>query len=423
MNKKTTETAAKNSCGIGEKEFADAVRKIGGRSYIVGGFVRDTFLGKRPKDKDYCVGGIDEKNFCALFPNAKKIGRAFPVYMMKIDGRDAEIAFLRREKKIGRGYRGFEAICDPTISIEDDLFRRDTTMNAMAIDILSGALIDPYGGQKDAAAGIIRAVSHHFADDPVRAIRAARQSAEHGFRIADETFAAMRSCGSELPFVAAERIFHETEAALKTKKPSLFFRNLQQADLLKIVFPEIFALIGKTQPVDFHPEGDAFEHSLLTLDKTAAMTTAVHARFAALVHDIGKGATPPEMLPHHYEHDERGLIVLAAWNERMTLPKIFLQSARLAITEHMRAPMMKKAGKKVELLLKINASPLGFDGFNALILADHGSLPPFLRDYAKILPQLLAVSGKDCPDGICGAKIGEWIRNRRAQLMKALDAD
>ena len=171
---------------------ADFVRRLcdaGARIFRVGGCVRDHFRGARAKDVDYAVTGIAEERFHALFPHAEKIGKAFPVYHVRVDGVRREVAFARRERKTGAGYRGFDVAFDPTVTIEEDLYRRDTRMNAMALELPSGDLHDPYGGRSDIAAGMIRAVSQHFMDDPVRALRAARQAAAFGFRVEEETIA------------------------------------------------------------------------------------------------------------------------------------------------------------------------------------------------------------------------------------------
>mgnify|MGYP002860597127 CR=1 FL=1 len=304
-----------------ELDFAKIINKLGGKAYLVGGAVRDKFRGVTAHDRDYCVTGIEEKIFAEAFPHAAKFGKSFPVYSVEIDGAFCEVAFARTERKVGVGYHGFEIIFSPNVTITQDLFRRDTTINAMAIELLSGELIDPFGGREDVLNKKIRAVSEHFTDDPVRALRAARQAAQFGFEICAETIDKMRLCGEELAHEPTERIFDELETALKTDKPSIFFRSLEQADLLEIVFPEIANLRGKIQPAYYHPEGDSYEHTLKILDDVAKINPKPLVRFAALVHDLGKGITPPEMLPHHYKHEKRGLEVLNKMNQRMTLPK------------------------------------------------------------------------------------------------------
>ncbi|MBR4696083.1 MAG: HD domain-containing protein [Selenomonadaceae bacterium] len=393
-----------------EYELAEKARASGARVFRVGGCVRDAFLGRHPKDRDYVFCGMGEETFHGLFPRAKKVGRSFPVYLLEIDGEMCEVSFARREWKAGHGYRGFRVEFDDGVSIEEDLFRRDTTMNSMALELPEGTLIDPYGGREDLRRGIIRAVSHHFNEDPVRALRAARQAAEHGFSIEPGTLEYMGQCGEELETEPQERLVNEMSLVLSARQPSLFFRNLQAAGLLSRVFPELYRLIGKTQPKDFHPEGDAYEHSLLVLDRVSEETGNPVARFAALVHDIGKGMTPDDMLPHHYGHEKRGIEVLGQWNERMRMPKLWLQAGEFLISQHMRAARMEKPGKIVELLLAVEKGPLPFPEFNAVIRADHGSLPEYLRQYGKYLSAIHAVRGDICPRHIQGKAVGEWLR-------------
>ncbi|MBQ7629110.1 MAG: HD domain-containing protein, partial [Selenomonadaceae bacterium] len=211
---------------------------------------------------------------------------------------------------------------------------------------------------------------------------------------------------------AGERIFAELETALKTDKPSIFFRNLERAGLLGVTFPEIENLRGKTQPAEFHPEGDAYEHTMQILDEVAAVNKKPVIRFAALAHDFGKGTTPLEMLPHHYKHDLRGLDVLNEMDRRIHLPKDWKKIAAFVIKEHMRAPVMTAPGKIVELLIKLSKLKIVKD-FADIINADHHGLPTYLADAEKILPELLKITGRDVPPEIHGEKIGEYIFQAR----------
>ena len=399
-----------------ELEFVTTLRNAGARVFIVGGWVRD-FLRQVPAhDKDYMVAGIDEDKFQRCFPQALRVGKAFPVYLVDIDGQHAEVAFARKEKKQGAGYRGFVVDYGCTVTLEEDLYRRDTTINSMAMELPSGEIFDLYGGIRDVEQGIIRPVSHHFAEDPVRALRAARQAAEFNFTLAEETKTAMRACREELAGEPAERLLQELKRALMTKEPSRFFRALQDTDLLDVTFPELARLIGKTQPEAFHPEGDAFEHTMLVVDTVAAETDSLLARFCGLVHDLGKGETPAEMLPHHYGHEVRGQDVLRKWNQRMTLPKKWLQGGMLIIEQHMRAPRLTKAGKIAELLLKVEASPLAVTDFQAVIRADHHSLPVYLEQAAMIIDCMQQVNGSQAPKHLRGAAIGDWVRSQQVKV-------
>lgn len=403
-----------------EEDFVAALRKCGARVFIVGGWVRDQIRGVKAHDKDYMVAGIEEKTFANLFPEAEKVGKSFPVYLVAIDGKKSEVAFARKERKTGSGYCGFAVEYDPSVTLEEDLYRRDTTINSLAMELPSRQIHDLYGGIADTRRGIIRAISEHFCEDPVRALRAARQAAEFGFAIEDNTYRLMAACRDELAGEPAERLLGELRRALRAPKPSVFFRCLNRTGILAITFPELAALIGKTQPAAFHPEGDAFEHTMLVVDKVAAQTSSVLARFAGLVHDLGKGTTPKEMEPHHYGHEERGLEVLTAWNQRMTLPRDWLQAGGFVIAEHMRAPLLGKEAKIVDLLLRIDRSNLSWEEFLAVIMADHQSLPDYLQNGEGYVRKMKQVSGRDCPEGLTGKKIGEWIRSEQLKIYRSL---
>ena len=405
-----------------ELDFINKVSSIGGRVYLVGGAVRDKFRGVEAHDRDYCVTGLTESEFNCAFPEAFKVGHSFPVYKVSINDKSFEVAFARRERKVGTGYRGFEMLFNPTVTIEEDLYRRDTTINAIAIDLIEGKVIDPYNGIDDIINHKIRAVSKHFVDDPVRALRAARQSAQFNFDITNDTIISMNKCAAELAQEPKERIFNELNLALKTDKPSIFFRNLERAKLLEIIFPEIHQMIGKTQPTDFHPEGDAFEHIMNMVDEVSKVNTKTIVRFAALVHDIGKGTTPENMLPHHYGHDVRGLMVLDEWNQRMTFPREWLKTAKFVIEKHMHAPLYKKPGKIVDLIMKIPTAKMTFEDFNDIILADHKSLPKYLENSEKIYSELLKVNARNYPENLKGEQIGQWLRSERIkQYLKYID--
>lgn len=406
-----------------EFDFAKKIHDIGGTAYLVGGAVRDKFRGVEAHDRDYCVTGVDEKNFAEAFPHAAKFGKSFPVYSVEIDGAYCEVAFARTERKVGTGYRGFDILFAPSVTIEQDLFRRDTTINAMAVELTSGKLIDPFGGREDVFNKKIRAVSKHFIDDPVRALRAARQSAQFGFEICAETIEAMRCCKEELAHEPTERIFDELVTALKTNKPSIFFRSLERADLLAITFPEIANLRGKIQPTCFHPEGDAYEHTLKIVDDVSAINPKPIVRFAALVHDLGKGTTPPEMLPHHYKHEKRGLEVLNQMNRRMTLPNDWKKFAAFVIREHMRAPRLNKAAKIVDLLLSLNALTVDVKDFCDIIGADNHGLPPYLEHAQELIGELLKIGGKDAPPELYGSEVGQWIRAARIRRFVKIYGD
>lgn len=398
-----------------ELEFAEKIAAAGGRAYVVGGAVRDELRGAAPKDKDYMVTGMSEENFLALFLKAHRVGRSFPVYLLELEGKSSEVAFARRERKEGHGYRGFVIEHSPAVTVEEDLFRRDTAMNSIARDLITGELVDPYGGREDIEKRRIRAVSRHFLDDPVRALRAARQAAELGFEIEPKTLLLMRMSLAEIEGEPMERLTGELTKALASPRPSRFFRALRAAGILSI-YPEIEALIGKTQPAAFHPEGDAFEHTMLVVDKVAAETSSIIARFSGLAHDLGKGVTPASMLPHHYGHELKGLDVLEKWAARETLPREWLRAARFVIREHMRAPRILKRGKMADLLMETEKH-LPLADFLAVIRADHGGLPPYLEHARELIAAMKKVSGASAPEGLKGEEIGAWLRGQRTHTL------
>ena len=404
-----------------EKDFIERIQSIGGRAYLVGGAVRDQLRGVEPKDRDYCITGITEERFVKQFPNAKKVGAAFPVFLIRIDGIQCEVAFARREKKSGVGYRGFTVAFDPSVDIVADLYRRDTTINAIAVDLSTNTLIDPFNGAADIADKKIRAVSEHFVDDPVRALRAARHAAKFHFDITPDTIEKMNACADELSLEPGERIVGELRRALETDRPSIFFRALERAGLLRIIFPELYMMIGKIQLPDFHPEGDAFEHAMKIVDDVSRINPDPVTRFCALTHDLGKGTTPEELLPHHYRHDQRGVEVLQQWNRRTTLPRNWIKAATLVIEEHMRAAVLTHPGKIVDLLMKIHSSILPVKNFNDIIRADNrGLLPPYLERAEELIRKFLSVDGRAHPPEIEGKAIGEWVRSERIKIYQAL---
>lgn len=208
-----------------ELEFVNIIKSLEGRVFLVGGAVRDIFLNKKPKDRDYVISGVLERDFIHAFPESEKVGNSFPVYLVDIDGEMSEIAFARKERKVGEGYHGFEVSFDPSITIEEDLYRRDTTMNSIALELPDYIIIDPFNGKKDIEDRIIRATSKYFLQDPVRALRAARQAAQHDFSIDKETYVMMFMCKNELANEPTERIMLELDKSFKAEKPSMFFNN------------------------------------------------------------------------------------------------------------------------------------------------------------------------------------------------------
>lgn len=404
---------------MNESEFFIKIREAGGRGYLAGGAVRDMVMGRAAHDRDYLVCGMLPDEFTALFPEARRAGKSFPVFLLEIGGAVCEVAFARVERKTGRGYTGFEARCGRDITVEQDLVRRDTTINSMAMDD-EGRIIDPYGGAADVGRKIIRATSAaHFAEDPVRALRAARQAAQFGFEIEPATLALMGRCAEELRAEPAERKFAELEKALGSPAPSRYFRALLAAGLLAQEFPHAAALIGKSQPPEYHPEGDAFEHTMLVTDAAAARGASPEAVFAALLHDIGKGTTPESMLPHHYGHEERGLVLLPEIAAALKIPKRWRKCAEFVIREHMRASLVKSPAKIRDLVRALENGPISRRDFEIVVAADNaGKIPDWLARYDEYLAVLKSAAAAPVPERLRGAQIGEHIRSREAQALK-----
>lgn len=313
-------------------EIAKKIEHAGGNLYLVGGAVRDKIIGREIKDEDYCVTGLTNKEFMEIFPKARYQGKAFGVFALE----NKEFAMARTEEKKGVGHKEFAVETNKNITIEEDLRRRDITINAMAQNVLTKEIIDPYNGKKDIEDKKIRAVSKAFCEDPLRVYRVARFSAELDFDVEKNTLKMMNTLKDELLTLSAERVFEELRKALQTNRPSVFFETLKKAKVLEVHFKEIYDLIGAEQPLKYHPEGDAYNHTMIALNNSAKITTDEKIRFAALVHDLGKGRTPKEMYPHHYGHEERGIEPLRELSRRIKIPTIWKEYGLTAIKEHMK---------------------------------------------------------------------------------------
>ena len=404
-----------------EKDFLFRIKEKGGTAYLVGGAVRDMIMSRVSNDRDYVITGFTEDKLFSLFPDAQRVGKSFPVYLIEISGEKCEVSLARRESKQGHGYRGFSVSFTPDITIEEDLFRRDTTMNAIAYNPLTEEFTDPYGGYGDIKNRLVRAVSEHFTEDPVRALRAARQASEFDFDIDSRTVAYMRECEEELKAEPSERIVAETARALCCTMPSGFFRNLESAGLLEVVYPWLHRLIGKTQPPEYHPEGDAFEHTMKVLDDVALATERPEVRFAALMHDIGKSVTPEDELPHHYGHEKKGMPVLSEINSVMRFPSLWIECAEFVIKEHMRANRLGKASKITELVVALSKHPIGAEGFIPIVRADNNRiLADYLENYELYLSAVNSVSSLTIPDTLTGAEIGRWLFERKTDAVAEL---
>ncbi len=303
-------------------------------TYLVGGAVRDTLLGLPVVERDWVVIGATPE--IMIKQGYRPVGKDFPVFLHPKS--HEEYALARTERKTAPGYRGFTVHADPDVTLQQDLIRRDLTINAMAMTD-DGIIIDPYGGQQDLENRVFRHISPAFAEDPVRILRLARFAARFshlGFTLAEETnqlMQAMVSAG-EVDALVPERVWAELAKALLENTPSAFFYTLRHCGALARIFPELDALFGVPQPPQHHPEIDTGIHSLMCLEQAAILSPCPEVRFAALVHDLGKALSPKDTLPHHYGHETKGLPVLATMCNRLRVPNSYRQLATHVMQYH-----------------------------------------------------------------------------------------
>jgi tRNA nucleotidyltransferase (CCA-adding enzyme) len=288
------------------------------QTYLVGGCVRDKLLGLPVKDRDWVVVGAGPDEMLDL--GFRPVGKDFPVFLHPET--PEEYALARTERKAGHGYHGFTFYAEPDVTLEQDLARRDLTINAIAED-LDGHIVDPFNGQQDLQDRILRHVSPAFVEDPVRVLRIARFAARFGFSIADETKALITKmiADGELDYLVPERVWQELYKALQSDQPSLFFTSLREVGALEILFPEVDRLFGVPQIAKWHPEVDTGVHVMMVIDQSARLTDDVEVRFAALCHDLGKGVTPADILPSHKGHEATSIELTRDLCERLRVPK------------------------------------------------------------------------------------------------------
>jgi len=301
--------------------------------YLVGGAVRDKLLGIEPQDRDWVVVGATPEEMEAL--GYKAVGKDFPVFLHPET--KEEYALARTERKTAPGYHGFSFHAAPDVTLEEDLKRRDLTINAMAEDA-GGNIIDPFNGQEDLENGRLRHVSNAFVEDPVRILRIARYAARYakwGFRVAHGTHALMKKmvADGEVDALVAERVWQETVRALSEETPARFFEVLRNCGALARIFPELARLFGVPQPKHHHPEEDTGLHTMMVLEQAARLSPDTRVRFAALVHDLGKGTTPPEEWPKHIAHEARGVELVEQLCKRLRVPRDYRDLA-LIVTKH-----------------------------------------------------------------------------------------
>ncbi|BBL73090.1 multifunctional CCA addition/repair protein [Methylomagnum ishizawai] len=340
------------------------------RTYLVGGAVRDILLGLEVKERDWVVVGETPDSLVAQ--GFRPVGKDFPVFLHP-ETRE-EYALARTERKTAPGYHGFAVHAAPGVTLEQDLLRRDLTINAIAMDT-EGRVIDPYGGTRDLEARLLRHVSPAFGEDPVRILRAARFAARFaplGFRVADETLDLMRRMveAGEVDALVPERVWAEWLKALNEPRPGGFFEVLRACGALARLFPEIDRLFGVPQPPQHHPEIDTGIHTLLVLAAAAELSPDPVVRFAALTHDLGKGLTPPEHWPRHRGHEQAGLPALDGLCHRLKVPNAFRKLAEKTMRYHghCHRALELRPGTVVDLLQRLEAFHRG-DALEAFLLA------------------------------------------------------
>ncbi|MEZ0471431.1 multifunctional CCA addition/repair protein [Luteimonas salinilitoris] len=395
------------------------------KSYLVGGAVRDRLLGLPPGDRDHVVVGETAESMRAA--GFRPVGRDFPVFLHPDSGE--EYALARTERKTGRGYRGFEVHADPSVTLEQDLERRDFTINAIAE--VDGTLVDPFGGARDIEARVLRHVGPAFVEDPLRVLRAARFMARFaglGFSVAPETLVLMRemAAGGELAELVPERVWQELSRALAAPTPSAFLRTLRDACALSAVLPEVDALYGVPQRAEYHPEVDTGVHVELVCDMAARLAPGdAVVGFAALTHDLGKALTPADEWPKHIAHERRGLKPLAALCARLKVPGVHRELAMAACREHLNVHRLDQLRDSTvhDLLARCDAfrrperiAPLALvceaDKRGRLGRADDDY--PQGRELQRLHAAAIRVVACDIiADGLTGPAIGEALRKAR----------
>jgi len=401
--------------------------------YLVGGAVRDRLLGREVSERDWVVVGATpgELERAGFIP----VGRDFPVFLHPKT--KEEHALARLERKVAPGYRGFTTEFSADVKLEDDLRRRDLTINAMAQDG-NGNIIDPYGGQRDLEARLLRHVSEAFAEDPVRILRVARFAARYaplGFHVADETLALMRQmvADGEAGALVAERVWTETEKALGEPCPDVFISVLRDCGALKVVYPEIDALFGVPQPEKWHPEIDTGVHQLMALREAVRLGGGVTVRFAVLMHDLGKGVTPAERLPSHPGHEDAGVALVEQLAARLRVPNHLRELAVMTARYHthvhraseLRADTVLKTLESCDALRR----PERFEDFLLACEADaRGRKGLEFRDYPQrgfFAAARAAVAGVTLTAeeraGLSGEQIGQELRKRRIAAIAAVN--
>ena len=403
--------------------------------YLVGGAVRDTLLNYPVVERDWVVVGAQPAEL--LRQGYLQVGKDFPVFLHP-QTKD-EYALARTERKQGHGYTGFAVDCDPSITLEEDLLRRDLTINAMAMD-KDDNIIDPYGGQADLTQRVLRHVSDAYAEDPLRVLRTARFAARYAhlqFTVAPETMSLMSDivCQGELAYLPAERVWVELEKALGERNPEVFIQILRDCGALEKLLPEVDALFGVPQPAKHHPEIDTGIHMLMALQQAAALSADTDIHFALLLHDLGKGATAPTEWPRHIAHEQLGDKLVKQVCERLRAPRRYSELARTVCQYHTHCHRaLELRGKTLLMLLTATDALRRPDRFEAFLLAceadARGRLGLEDRSYpqANYLRRALAVAQSVSAAqfqslALTGKTLGDAIASERARVLEQLRPD
>lgn len=402
--------------------------------YLVGGAVRDQLLQHPFHEKDWVVVGATPEQMLAQ--GFAQVGKDFPVFLHPKT--KEEHALARTERKQGHGYTGFEIHASPDVTLEQDLLRRDLTINAIAM-AEDGTLVDPYGGEQDLKDRVLRHVSEAFAEDPLRVLRVARFAARYhsyGFTIADETLALMQqlSDSGELSHLTPERVWKETQRSLAGPSPQIYFEVLRQCGALKVLFPELDDLYGIPNPARWHPEVDTGIHTLMVLEQSALISELSSVRFAALVHDLGKAKTDPAKWPSHHGHEMLGLPLVNAICDRFRLPNDHRELGLLVCELHGKVHRAAelRADTIVKLLNQCDAwrKAERFELFLQACEADHRGrlefehLPYPQGDYLRACYQAAAAVNVQeiIADGIQGPAIRPELDKRRVEAVTKVKA-
>ena len=398
------------------------------KTYLVGGAVRDQLLGLPVQDRDWVVVGATVKQMHEQ--GFVEVGKDFPVFLHPKT--HEEYALARTERKTAPGYKGFSVHADPDVTLEEDLARRDLTINAMAFDQQTSSLIDPYHGHDDLKNGILRHVSEAFTEDPVRILRTARFAARYHFTIASETKQLMQSMvvAGEADALVPERVWQELAKGLMENTPSLMFEALRECGALKKILPEVDALFGIPQRAESHPEIDAGIHTLMVLDQAAKQNLSLAERFSALTHDLGKALTPSTLLPSHTGHELKGIAPLQTLCDRLKVPKDCHDLAKVITKEHGQIHSVQHMDEQaaLQVLMACDAirRPARFAQILNVCLCDHlgrkgfeHSPYPQLESWQKALQAVQAVNaGEVAKQSTDKEQIAQNIFNYRSEALK-----